>query len=156
MTFDAPLTRWSRQRRIAKPDADRRPTKVTQTFWIYAQRKHGSYPKATDQSGKWLLFVPVENIDEVWATIKAATEAGKLGDCSKVATMRRNRNERDPRKKVICVYTYDSHDEADVRRIRQVLRELGFAGKLPYKTDQETLDGRYSHKGDRHISKYYE
>jgi hypothetical protein len=145
-----------RQRRNAEPFAECKPSEVTQGFWIYARRKRGSYPEATDRSGKWLLFAPLERVDEFWSVIKIATEAGELGDSSKVATMRPNPNERDPRKKVICVYTYDSEDAADVRRVRQVLRELGFTGKLPYKTDDDTLAGRYRHKGDRCISKYYE
>jgi hypothetical protein len=80
----------------------------------------------------------------------------ELGKVNQVTSLRGDMDRLDDAILRACVYTYDSHDEADVRRIRQVLRELGFAGKLPYKTDQETLDGRYSHKGDRHISKYYE
>ena len=113
--------------------ANRRPTEVTETFWIRASRNHGSYPKPTERSGKWLLFVPVEKVDEAWAVIKRETETGKLGPSSKVATMRPNANARDPRTKVICVYTYDSDDRADVGRVRQALRELGFTKKISYK-----------------------
>jgi Basophilic leukemia-expressed protein Bles03 len=135
--------------------ANCKPTEVTETCWIKASRKHGSYPAATKLSGKWLVFVPIEKVDEAWAVIKQATEEGKLGNWSKVATMRRNPNERDPRKKVICVYTYDSEDRADVNRVRQTLRELDFIEKLPYKTDEATMAGRHR-KGDRRVSKYYE
>jgi len=136
--------------------ANCKPTEMTDSYWIGAWRKLGSYPKATDRSGKWLVFVPVEQVDEVWEVVKAATESGKLGDCSKVATMRANPNARDPRKKVICIYTYDSDDRADVRRVRQALRELGFTERLAYKTDQSTREGRYRKRGDRGISKYCE
>src|SRR2546426_2837732 len=124
----------------AEAYAECKPSEVTETYWIRAFRKSGSYPKATERSGKWLLFVPIEEIDEIWARIKTATEDGKLGDCSKVATMRPNPNAANPRTKVICVYTYDSEDEADVRRVRQVLRELGFINRLPYKTDADTYE----------------
>src|SRR5437773_1463318 len=136
------------QRRIAEPYADRNPSAVTEAFWIYARRKNGSYPKATEQSGKWLLFVAVEKVDAIWAMIKEATEAGKLGGSAKVATMRPNQNSKDPRKRVICVYTYDWRDKPDVHRVREALRGLGFIGKLPYKADHDTLEGKYSHKGD--------
>ncbi len=49
--------------------------------------------------------------------------------------------------KVICVYTYDWTDEADVRRVRQELRALGITSKIPYKTDDDTNAGRYSSQG---------
>ena len=57
---------------------------------------------------------------------------------------------------MICVYTYDWTDEEDVRRIREVLRELGFVKKIPYKADQETRAGRYAASGEGRVSKYYE
>lgn len=144
------------RRRISETYAESKPSEVTDAYWIYAERKDGSYPETTDRSGKWLLFVPIEKVDQVWSAIKTATETGKLGDSSKVATMRPNPNASDPRKKVICVYTYDSDDETDVRRVRQALRELGFTERLAYKTDAATDEGRYRNKGDRRISKYYE
>jgi hypothetical protein len=128
----------------AKSDfTERKPTEVTETSWIFASRKAYSNPKPTERSGKWLLFTPVEKIDETWAVIKAATEAGKLGPCSKVATMRPNPNAIDSRNRVICIGTYDSEDRADVNRVRQALRELGFVEDLRYKTDEATMEGRY-------------
>ncbi len=58
--------------------------------------------------------------------------------------------------RVICVYTYDYADEADVRRVREELRALGFIDKLSYKADEDTLAGKYAQLGDRNISKYRE
>ncbi len=146
----------NQQRIIAVPHAECKPSEVTDTPWIYARRKVGSYPKATEQSGKWLIFTPVEKVDETWAVIKEATEAGKLGDSAKVATMYPNLLNKDPSRRVICVYTYDWRDEADVHRVRQALRELGFTWKLAYKADRDTLEGKYRHTGHTRISKYYE
>ena len=118
--------------------AESNPSEVTDVYWISAKNKIGNYPTTTEQSGKWLLFVNTQDIDEVWAKIKQATEEGRLGQGSKVATAKPNRNEVDPRKKVICVYTYDWTDEADVRKVREELRQLGFAGKISYKSDNDT------------------
>ena len=145
-----------RQRTIAAPFAEYKPSEVIDTPWIYAHRKVGSYSKATENSGKWLIFTPIEKVDETWAVIKEATEAGKLGDSVKVATMYPNPYNKDPSRRVICVYTYDWTDEVDVHRVRQVLRELGFTWKLAYKADRDTLEGKYRHTGHTRISKYYE
>jgi hypothetical protein len=142
--------------RVDQSEYNELPSKVTDSYWIYTGRQKGSYPATTTRSGKWLLFIPVEKIDSVWAVIKTATEEGRLGQRSKVATMRPNPNARNPGVKVICVYTYDSEDATDVRRIRQALSELGFTEKISYKTDSDTMAGKYSHSGAKNISKYYE
>jgi hypothetical protein len=136
--------------------ADPKPSEVTDRYWLHAERKTGSYPAATENCGKWLVFVPVAQIDEVWAKIELATEEGRLGSSVKVATARPNPNATNPDTKVICVYTYDWTDEADVKRIRQQLRELGITSKIPYKADQDTYAGKYAIQGHKRISKYYE
>jgi hypothetical protein len=41
-------------------------------------------------------------------------------------------------------------------RIREELRRLGVAEKIPYKTNADTLAGKYRTKGHRNISKYNE
>ena len=146
----------SRQAQLASRHSESNPSEVTEVYWIYAIRKTGTYPSATDQSGKWLVFVPVSQIDEVWAKIKVATEEGKLGGASKVSTGLPNPNATEPENKVICVYTYDWTDEEDVTRVREELRKLGVTRKIPYKSDEDTLKGKYRVAGDTKISKRYE
>lgn len=146
----------ARQREISLPFANAKPSEVAEVYWIYAIRKKGDYPKPTTRSGKWLIFIDNKDVDEVWAKIKKATEAGKLGDSSKVATAKPNSNATNPNTKVICVYTYDWNDENDVRRLREELRKLGITNKIPYKTDEDTLAGKYQIMGNKKISKYYE
>jgi hypothetical protein len=136
--------------------ADPRPTEVTDRYWLHAGRKTGAYPASTEKSGKWLIFVPVAQINDVWAKIKLATEQGRLGYAAKVATARPNPNARNPEAKVICVYTYDWSDETDVRRVRRELRALGILSKISYKADEDTLAGRYAIRGNKRISMYYE
>jgi hypothetical protein len=132
------------------------PSQVTGVYWLFAERKTGAYPAYTENRGKWLIFVPLTQVDEVWAKVKPATERGLLGDSAKVATAKPNRNATSPDTRVICVYTYDWTDEADVRRIREQLRQLGIVAKIPYKADTDTLAGKYANRGHRRISKYYE
>ncbi|MBI4190314.1 MAG: DUF1917 domain-containing protein [Betaproteobacteria bacterium] len=129
---------------------------MTDAYWLYAERKTGTYPAATANCGKWLIFVPMSRVDEVWAKIKLATEEGKLGSSVKVATAKPNSNATNLDTKVICVYTYDWTDEEDVRGIRQELRQLGITSKIPYKADENTYAGRYVIQGHKRISKYYE
>ncbi len=133
-----------------------KPTEVTEVFWLYAVRQLGRYPSATDQSGKWLVFVHFSKVDKMWAKIKEATEQGKLGGSSKVATAIPHADATEPDKKVICVYTYDWTDEEDARRVREELRQLGVTWKTAYKADVDTLSGKYRVTGHTRISKYYE
>jgi hypothetical protein len=136
--------------------ADPKPSEVTDSFWLQADRKTGTYPVDSENCGKWLVFVLMAQIDDVWAKIKLATEEGRLGSSAKVATAMPNPNATNATSKVICVYTYDWTDEADVKRIRQELRELGITSKIPYKADEDTYAGKYAIQGNKRISKYYE
>ena len=141
---------------ILGPFSYDKPSEVTKVYWIVAGRKKGRYPDPTPFNGKWLAFAPLEKIDETWAKIKKATEDGLLGSSSKVSTARENPNAPNRRTKVVCVYTYDCRDETDLRRIREALRSIGITQRIPYKTDMDTIEGKYVVRGDRRISKYYE
>lgn len=132
------------------------PSRVTDDFWMYAERRAGKYPEATERSGKWLIFVPLAKVDSVWEKIRAATEEGRLGESAKVATAKPNPNAADSSKKVICAYSYDWWDTKDVKRIRSELRALGIIWKIPYKADEDTFAGKYRVAGHTRISKYYE
>ena len=145
-----------RQTEIFLPYSDANPSEVTDVYWIYAKREKSKYPKSTERSGKWLIFVNIREIDEVWAKIKKTTEEGKLGYSAKVATAKKNPNATNPDTKVVIVYTYDWTDEKDVKRVREELRKLGITNKIPYKADEDTLSGKYRVRGDTRISKYYE
>jgi signal transduction histidine kinase len=146
-----------RETRSESPTSiDPKPSEVTDQHWLYAARKIGDYPAHTERGGKWLIFVPVSEIDEVWAKIRHATEQGLLGSSAKVSTAMQNPNATSADRKVICVYTYDWTDEQDARRVRQALRELEITWKIAYKADEDTYAGKYANRGDKRISKYYE
>ena len=132
------------------------PSKTTDVYWIYAERKVGKYPELTPCRGKWLIFVNPRRLDSVWRKIKYATENGKLGYESKTATAKPNSLAGKSRQKVVCVYTYDWTDEEDVKRVRYELKNLGIIWEIPYKTYQDTSDRKYRRIVNQRISKYYE
>lgn len=138
------------------PYSEAKPSEVTDVYWIYAKREKGKYPTSTQRSGKWLVFVNIDDVDEVWEKIKKATREGQLEGSAKVATAKQNPNATNPNTKVICVYTYDWSDEKDVKRVRDELRKLGITNKIPYRADEDTLSGKYRVRGHIKISKYYE
>ncbi|KZP31589.1 DUF1917-domain-containing protein, partial [Athelia psychrophila] len=79
-------------------------------------------------SGKWLFFAPTAKIDAFWARIARATHSGTLGFSAKVAP-------RDEKKddQMICVFTEDYLDSANVMKVRDGLRRLGVKQKIGYK-----------------------
>ena len=140
IAHEAKKERWARE---AEPFVDRLPSEVADVPWIYIKRKQGEYPATTPKSGKWLLPLRPEKLDEVWPSVKQATEEGKLGQGSMAATAKPNPRASRSVEKMICVFTYDWTDAEDVRRVRQALRDLGITKKLRYKTDEDTRAGRY-------------
>ena len=86
-------------------------------------------------SGKWLVFVSSDEVDDLWGRIAESTLAGTLGNAAKVST----RDESDlASKHVICVHSADYTSTEDVNRIRDELRRLGVEQRIPYKPDVYT------------------
>ena len=125
------------------------PSKTTQTYWI-VQDAPGSPPEAIEDenAGKWLIFLEPGLADEAWKTVRDNTVARSLGISAKVSTSKPNPESRDNRK-VIYVYTKNWADEAEVMRVREVLRTLGVTERIGYKRNIETFAGEYAKKGKR-------
>ena len=125
------------------------PSKTTQMYWI-VQDAPGSAPEAIEDenAGKWLIFQEPGLVDPAWKKIRDATMAHDLGISAKVSTSKPNPESRDNRK-VIYIYTKDWADEADVMRVREKLRTLGFSERIGYKRNIETFAGQYAKKGKR-------
>ncbi len=161
--------------RVFKIIMEKIPSNYTKDYWVFAFsptykreeltgrhmrliKKLETMEKGELKTGKWLIFLNKENVDKIWNKIKLATEEGSLGIEAKVSTAKpKSTNigfEKD--KHVICVYTYNWTDVKDVKRVREKLKKLGITGKIPYKTDEDTIKGKYASKGHRKISKYYE
>ena len=118
-------------------------------YWIVLDAP-GSAPEAIEDenAGKWLIFQEPDAVDAAWKKVRDATVALQLGISAKVSTAKPNPDSRDNRK-VIYVYTKDWADEADVMRVREKLRELGFTDRIGYKRNLETFAGEYASKGKR-------
>ncbi len=104
-------------------DAAARPSELAAVYWIEAKRTEGDYPAPTATAGEWRIPLTIENVDSVWAQVKALTLAGKLGYKSKVST-RPAAGQADPQERLLCVRTYDARDSNDVERVGQALRAI--------------------------------
>lgn len=125
------------------------PGKTTTMHWIVQDAPDVKPDAIEDElAGKWLIFLPPDEIDSAWIRVRDATCRKELGISAKVSTARPNPDSRDNRK-VIYIYTPDWRDEADVMRVRERLRELGFSDRLGYKRNIETYKGEYSEKGKK-------
>lgn len=125
------------------------PSKTTGVHWIIldAPGAEGS-GLGDERAGKWLIFVPEDEVDAAWKKVRDETRKGTLGISAKVSTAKPNPDSRDWRA-VIYVYTRDWADEADVMRVRERLRDLGFTERIGYKRNIETYRGEYSKEGRR-------
>ncbi|KAK0724764.1 hypothetical protein B0H67DRAFT_482773 [Lasiosphaeris hirsuta] len=95
-------------------------------------------------SGKWMLFLEPNTVNEAWATVARATSNNELGTAAKVDTRLSLPSEKE---RLICVYTKDFRDEHDVARVLNRLRQLKLVragGKyIYYKCDAWTNLGIY-------------
>ncbi len=122
------------------------PSKIITEYWIYADGLgEGCYQDGQTYVGKWLIFLGRGSVDKVWEKIRQATVAGQLGIAAKVSTSRPSAYKSVDH--VICVYTHDFRNKANVGEILKRLREIGITGKLYYKSDQATLNGVYTVEG---------
>lgn len=71
---------------------------------------------------QWMLFCSEQDVNQVWEVVAQATAANELGIAAKVAPKPLDGDSR--RDRLICVYTVDFKDKADVGRVLNKLREL--------------------------------
>jgi hypothetical protein len=69
-----------------------------------------------------MLFCEPSDLNPIWATVAHATANNELGIAAKVAPKPGDTDSRQDR--LICVYTRDFHDKADINRVLARLREL--------------------------------
>ena len=74
------------QRARMEHDAQAQPSQVSAVYWIEAKRQTRRRSADRRAPGYWLITTTLREVDGQWAAVKAATEAGKLGYKSKVAT----------------------------------------------------------------------
>ena len=115
-------------------DETAQPSAMSAVYWIEAKRQPGDFPAATANAGEWRVKLRLDEVDAVWARVKALTMAGELGYKSKVST-KPAAGQADPAERLICARTYDAGDAADVARVGDALRGLGLSG-LVYVADK--------------------
>ncbi|KAG5983877.1 hypothetical protein E4U55_006862 [Claviceps digitariae] len=91
----------------------------------------------------WMLFCSPATVDELWELVARATANNELGVAAKVAP--RPELNDSTRDRLICIYTSDFMDKADVGRVLQRMRELKIADSsgqsIYYKPDIFTYLG---------------
>lgn len=94
--------------------------------------------KTSHRSGKWCIVRDAASVDALWAKIREAVVSGALPAAmvSSPAVARQFGGTY-----LICVFTPEWSDRNDVRRVRQLLREMGVVEELGYKRDVETVYG---------------
>ncbi|KAJ0160518.1 UPF0696 protein C11orf68 -like protein [Colletotrichum tanaceti] len=80
--------------------------------------------KASLLTSAWMLFCQPKDVDEVWRVIAKATANNELGIAAKVAPWNPHTDPTGRKDRIVCVYTADFGDKADVTRVLQKLREL--------------------------------
>lgn len=128
-------------------------------YWVYAFASAITAPVDTLLIGKWLIRMECPYVEEYWGgMIRPAVEAGTLGPSAKIATeWGRNNDPAGPwRSHVVCVYTADWRDQADVLRVAKRLHEIGAVKKmrLDYKPDIFTYGGLYEGSSPGDVAMY--
>ncbi|MEK6871354.1 MAG: putative phosphothreonine lyase domain-containing protein [Nanoarchaeota archaeon] len=134
-----------------------KPSQITEEYWVYAiNESKNKYPESTKNCGKWMIFAyKGKELNNIWESVKKAIEKRLLGNSAKCSTSKDNENSLNKSSGVICVYTYDSHDKKDLKRIAEELFKIENVEKLFYKEDNATREGRYAIRGDKNISKWF-
>jgi hypothetical protein len=90
--------------------------------------------------GKWQVFGDADRVDELWPGVVADAANGRLWAAK--ATTPAGREKLPYDSAVLAVYTPNYLDLADVRRVRERLREAhGVDGEIYYKPDLYTAEG---------------
>ncbi|MEO0563316.1 MAG: putative phosphothreonine lyase domain-containing protein [Chloroflexota bacterium] len=111
------------QRARMMNDNTAQPSDISAVYWIEAKAPN---PSPTPRAGKWEIHTHVDEVDALWAKVKAATEAGELGYKSKVSTSP-GKDQANANARIIHIRCSDSADEADLERVRVKLHEIGVA-----------------------------
>lgn len=113
-------------------DDEATPSEVAAVYWIEAKAPNAA---PTPRAGAWVIPTTVGHVDDLWARIKQATEAGELGYKSKVSTSP-GKNQAHDNQRLIHVRVADSADQDDVQRVRGALRALGVTDEIDYVPDK--------------------
>lgn len=124
------------------------PSENKSRYWLYEAKPGLQSFYSNDKTGKWCIFVSRSEVDEQWSKIKQVIKEGKLL-VAKVSTAASLKSETEH---VVCVYTEDWSDKEELKRTRQVLKEIGFESPLGYKRDIETKNRVYGSNSEFYVT----
>lgn len=96
--------------------------------------------ESTKESGKWCVVRPANEVDALWAKVRAAVLAG-LYPAALVSTVAQAAMHGGTY--VICLFTPDWTDADAVMTARDFLRSIGVTEEIAYKRDVETVNNVY-------------
>jgi hypothetical protein len=119
-----------------------KPSEIKSAYWLY--RANDFYFHSTSRTGKWIIEVPLDKLDETWAKVDEALMNFQLGPAAKASTAMENSTQAQSHKnKIIVVYVNDYVVEEHTLTVLKGLRDIGITGKLKFKRDAETFSGTY-------------
>lgn len=113
-------------------------------MWEYALKK--PHNKGTN-IGKWLIFVDINERNEVWHNIASSLKAGSLSKYAIQAKIALKASFNKQKKKymfVICIYLPESNNVDDVNNTLKEIRKIKPDGTFFYKTNEQTNKRIYS------------
>jgi hypothetical protein len=100
-------------------------------------------PEAATRLGKWMFFIPSNDVDATWERVARATARGELGSAAKIAPARSTISSRmnsrtifSDRPILCCVYVKDFTRRAQVKHVLEMLlKTLGNHIRTSFKPD---------------------
>lgn len=135
------------------------------THWVHAFNPNRPDDIDPMRVGKWLIYISCRHVDYCWSRVRDATEAGTLGISAKISTDWGKGHDLVGmiseglggwRDHVVCVYTADWQDRADVARVGRRLAEVDAVRTqtLLYKPDAFTYEGIWAGSRPGHVAIY--
>lgn len=116
------------------------PSQVTSHYWLYANNPKDKRVIDPNLTGKFMLFIDKNELDEKWKVVKKATEDGFFSYNSKCSTAKENPNAIDTNKGLICIYTASIYDMEEIKRVERAIRKIiNHDDTLYYKSDIQTM-----------------
>jgi hypothetical protein len=95
---------------------------------------------STSKTGKWCVIRSADEVDELWARVRQVVRDGGF-PAALVSTPQQAASHGGTY--VICVFTNDWQNKADVDAARELLRGFGVTESIGYKRDVDTVNGIY-------------
>lgn len=119
-----------------------KPSEDNGTFWHFAWAPYSRF-RSSYITGKWMIYVPDNELDEVWSRVKDAVEQEGIAPGAKCSTALVNPRQESHGSKIICVYVDHYKAEEETKEVLTHLRRIGIKGKLKFKRDKETFESVY-------------